>query len=139
MENITVGNIAAVIGSLVAIISGVAYLKKNLKDWVSSAVKDDIQSLHGEISDVKNQLVQIEDARLQDNAESSRYRILRFYDELLHGQRHTKEHFDQVLDCVDEYQRYCGSHPTYKNSKCVQAIKGIQRINEKCAEENSYL
>ena len=139
MENITVGNIAAVIGSLVAILSGIAYLKRNLKDWVSSAVKDDIQSLRGDIDGVKNQLTQIEENRLQDNAESSRYRILRFYDELLHGQKHTKEHFDQILDCVDEYERYCNSHPEYKNSKCVSAIKGIKRINDKCAEENAYL
>lgn len=139
MENITVGNIAAVIGSLVAIISGVAYLKKNLKDWVSAAVKDDIQSLHGEIGKINDKLDDIEGARSRDKADTSRYRILRFYDELLHGQRHTKEHFDQILDCIDEYERYCDENPKYLNSKAVQAIKGIRRINEKCAEEASYL
>ena len=41
----------------------------------------------------------------QSEATTCRYRILRFNDEILHEQRHTKEHFDQILDDITRYEK----------------------------------
>lgn len=68
-----------------------------------------------------------------------RYRILRFDDEIRHDKRHTKEHFDQVLEDIDNYEIYCRNHPSFPNNKAVLAIKNIKDVYDKCTDENLFL
>ena len=68
-----------------------------------------------------------------------RTRILRFNDEIIRGMHHTKEHFDDVLDDITEYSRYCEMHKDFKNEKAVQAIANVTRTYQRCEEENSFL
>lgn len=68
-----------------------------------------------------------------------RYRILRFDDEIRHKVKHTEEHFNQIMEDIDDYERYCSGHPNYKNSKAVSAIENTRRTYEKCRRENSFL
>lgn len=75
----------------------------------------------------------------ESEATTCRYRILRFNDEVLHDQHHTKEHFDQILDDITRYERYCADHPEYENNKAVFAIANIKRVYQKCADENIFL
>ena len=75
----------------------------------------------------------------ENNATTARYRILRFNDELLHGTRHSKEHFDQVLGDITSYESYCAGHPEYENNKAVLAIQHIKRIYQQCITENDFL
>lgn len=62
------------------------------------------------------------------NATNARTRILRFDDELINNVRHTREYFQQILDDVDTYEKYCATHPNYKNNMCVMAIEHIRRV-----------
>lgn len=75
----------------------------------------------------------------ESEATNCRYRILRFDDEIRHKVKHTEEHFNQIMDDIDNYERYCSSHPNYKNSKAVSAIENTRRTFEKCRRENSFL
>lgn len=75
----------------------------------------------------------------ENEATTARYRILRFDDEIRHKSRHTEEHFNQILEDIDAYERYCKDHPKFKNSKAVSAIENIGRTYEKCRQENSFL
>lgn len=75
----------------------------------------------------------------ENEATTCRYRILRFNDEILHDQKHTKEHFDQILDDVTRYEKFCTEHPEYENNKAVLAIENIKRVYKKCSDENTFL
>ncbi len=75
----------------------------------------------------------------ENEATTCRYRILRFNDEILHDQKHTKEHFDQILDDITRYEQFCTDHPDYENNKAVMAIKNIKRVYEKCSDDNTFL
>lgn len=75
----------------------------------------------------------------ESEATNARYRILRFDDEIRHKVKHTEEHFNQIMDDIDDYERYCSSHPNYKNSRAVSAIENTRRTYEKCRRENSFL
>jgi hypothetical protein len=78
----------------------------------------------------------------QDNeryAISCRYRILHFNDELLHGIKHSKEHFDQTLSDITEYDSYCAKHPDFKNQITIHATKNILQTYDKCTAEASFL
>nr|DAG45249.1 MAG TPA: hypothetical protein [Caudoviricetes sp.] len=70
---------------------------------------------------------------------SCRTRILRFNDELLHRETHTKEHFDQVLSDITAYDSYCKQHPEFQNQITVHASKNILQTYDKCTAESSFL
>lgn len=72
-------------------------------------------------------------------AKQCRTRILRFNDELIRGDRHTKEHFYDVLDDITEYTQYCRTHKDFKNEKAVMAIANVKRVYQQCETNNSFL
>lgn len=72
-------------------------------------------------------------------AETARYRIIRFNDEIRHDVRHTEEHFTQIIGDIDTYERYCREHPKFPNGKAVRSVANIRKIYDKCCEENTFL
>ena len=72
-------------------------------------------------------------------AKQCRLRILRFNDEILQNRRHTKEHFDEILGDITEYEIYCSEHKDYKNNKAVMAIHNVNRVYSECMAKNSFL
>lgn len=74
-----------------------------------------------------------------DKADTRRYRILRFDDELRHNQLHSKEHYNQILEDITEYEHYCEDNPKYKNNKAVLAIENIKKSYKRCSANNTFL
>ena len=72
-------------------------------------------------------------------AETARYRIIRFNDEIRHDVRHTEEHFTQIIEDIDTYEKFCEEHPKFHNGKAVRSIANIRKIYDKCCEEHSFL
>lgn len=68
-----------------------------------------------------------------------RTRILRFSDEVIRGMHHTEEHFNDVLDDITEYTRYCDTHKEFKNEKAVLAIENVKQAYRWCAENDDFL
>lgn len=72
----------------------------------------------------------------QNQAISSRVRILRFGDELRQGStQHSKESFDQVLDDITKYNQYCITHPEFENDRTVLTSKVIKDTYQKLFTE----
>ena len=63
-----------------------------------------------------------------NNATLARTHILRFDDELINNIHHSKEYFQQTLMDIDTYERFCNTHPTYRNNTCALAIEHIKRV-----------
>lgn len=140
MEAITLADVGMFVAFLVALISGIGFLKKNLKEWVTDAVKPEMDSLHTTMDTLQTSIDTIQEDRLRDKADEARRQILLFNDELLRGVKHSKEHFDNVLLDVNEYTRYCNRHAgDYENAKCVLAIEEIKRCYQICEAEGKFL
>ena len=75
----------------------------------------------------------------ENEATACRYRILRFNDELINEVYHTQEHFNQILDDVTRYEKYCEEHPDYENNKAILAIQNVKNTYKKCADKNLFL
>lgn len=75
----------------------------------------------------------------EGDAKNARYRIIRFNDEIRHNVRHTEEHFNQIIDDIDTYEKYCRTHPKFSNGKGVHSVANVKKIYEKCSDENSFL
>ena len=72
-------------------------------------------------------------------AKDARTRGLRFGDELIHDVRHTKEHFDDVLRDITEYEKYCDEHPKFENDQMHITAEHIKETYHKCLKEHSFL
>lgn len=72
-------------------------------------------------------------------AKDARTRVLRFGDELIHDVRHTKEHFDDVLRDITEYEKYCDEHPKFENDQMHITAEHIKETYHRCLKEHSFL
>lgn len=119
-------------------------VKKN-QEWHQQSIdirdqfNGSIKEIGNKIDAVNRDLQEMKREMSQDKATTCRYRILRFADEIGHGAKHSKEHFDQILDDVTIYERYCDDHPEYENNKAVLAIENIKRIYQNCVSEGMFL
>lgn len=125
---------------LLATLVEVAPIKINPWGWVAKTVG---RALNGEVLDkvstLERDVRQIKDEAARREAVSARTRILRFGDEILHGVLHTKEHFDQTLKDITDYERYCEEHPEFENSCAVLTIKKIETTYMERLEKNDFL
>lgn len=72
-------------------------------------------------------------------AKAARTRVLRFGDELIHNVHHTKEHFDDVLRDISDYEKYCDDHPKFENDQMHITADYIKSTYRKCLETHSFL
>lgn len=75
----------------------------------------------------------------EERAKNARQRILRFNDELLFRTKHSKEHYDDVLEDIDKYEEYCINHPEYKNNKANRAIENIRNEYDSHLQNHDFL
>lgn len=72
-------------------------------------------------------------------AKTCRRDILKFNDEILLNIKHTQEHFTEILEVIDDYEKYCEAHPDYPNNKAILAIENIKTTYSKCLKEHAFL
>lgn len=94
---------------------------------------NEINGLKTEITDLKKEIQKIDervdkiDARIdENNAIQCRSRILRFGDEVSHGQNHSRDHFKQIFCDITTYNSYCHSHPEFQNDMTKITSKRIE-------------
>ena len=99
-----------------------------------------------EIADIKKEQRETKDKlekHIQDDDERDanmhRQRILRFNIELMRGEDFTLECFNDMLLDIDEYERFCETHPGYKNNRAVMAIANIKRVYQDHEENGGFL
>ena len=97
------------------------------------------KDLFDKIDAIDQKVVSLEEKSDERNADSCRSQILRFGDEILHGVPHSKEHYDDILRLITEYENYCADHPKYMNNVAVATIKHIKHMYQRHLEEDSFL
>lgn len=104
--------------------------------WFGKKIMGDVSKQLSGISEQLNAHIE-EDAK--DKAKRSRVRILRFADEILQGERHSQEHFNEILEDITEYNRYCATHPDFPNDKAAISIGHIENVYRARLENNDFL
>lgn len=137
VEAITTVILALIAGTTLVQISPI---KVNPWSWIAKAIG---RAINAEVMQKMDKLEK--DLEKQKNyseeqaAKECRIRILRFGDEILHGSQHSKEHFDQILLDVTEYENYCREHPEFKNNVTVMTTSRIKATYQDCLEKRSFL
>ena len=99
---------------------------------INKEVMDRVNALAKEVDELKK------DEELE-RVRFARQRILRFNDEILFEKRHSKEHFDEILDDITLYENYCADHEDYENNKAVLAIGTIKEVYKQCLKTHDFL
>ncbi len=115
-------------------------IKINPWSWIGRAIG---RAINGEVLE-KVEKISCEVKQLKNDddeqwASLSRTHILRFGDEILHGVSHSKEHFDQILLDISNYESYCKAHPQYRNNIANATIEQIKKTYQMCLEKNNFL
>ena len=137
------------IGILI-ILAGMIKIPKielNLWNWIGRTVgrsinkemMDQVNDLQSEIKGRKTEIDTLKKEEELERVRQARQRILRFNDEILFEKRHSKEHFDEILDDIDTYEEYCRTHEEYENNKAVLAIATIREVYKDCLKTHDFL
>lgn len=93
----------------------------NRHDSKNDRTKDILKA----VADTNTRLTALEKSFAQDKATQARTKILRFRDELYNNIDHSQEYFEQVLDDIEAYNKYCSIHPEFRNGRTKIAAKYI--------------
>ena len=74
-----------------------------------------------------------------EKARNMRYRILRFYDEICEGRKHSESHFEDILEDISDYENFCSRHPDFKNSRGKIAMQGIEETYKAVKSKGGFL
>ena len=91
------------------------------------------------IEGLSNKMSELKETIDERDAVLARTHILRFNDEIYNGIKHSKEYFDQTLEDIDNYERFCDTHPDFKNSRTVMAAQNIKDTYNRLLDGHSFL
>lgn len=114
-----------------------------LAKWLGRAINgevlesvEDVKRAQQDTRKALDEHIQSDDER---NADTLRMRVLHFNNELLRGDRHTREDFIEILAVIDAYERYCKNHPNYRNNRASHAIANIGRVYDERLKLRDFL
>lgn len=115
-------------------------IKINPWTWLARVIGRAINAeLIEKVDSLEQQFKKMQEDDAEREAKSARIRILRFGDECQQKILHSQEHFDQIIDDIDQYEAFCTAHPDFKNNKAVLTIANIKETYRKRRAENDFL
>lgn len=135
-------SIIVIIAIVVLSLLEISKIKFNPWSWLGSIIhKDIVKELEAnklEISELKKDFNEFKREQLFNEATAARRRILRFNDEAVFGVKHTREHFDEIISDIDNYEAFCKENRDYQNNKGKLAMKNIKDIYQDRIRDNTF-
>lgn len=114
------------------------WIMSPLRKALNQPIMDEVKAVNKKVGEVQAQLDEHIRVSEEGEALTSRNRILRFNDEILEGKQHSKEHYDNLLETIDEYETFCTAHPEFPNNKCLMAIENIKEEYKERLHNGSF-
>ena len=105
--------------------------RKDNREDCAKKILDMIQKLDEKIDKLDGELS-------ERGAIACRVRILKFMDEILEGWNHSKDSYNQVMQDITNYERFCAEHPMFKNNQTVATIEYIKNDYQDHLEKNDF-
>lgn len=99
---------------------------------INGEVLEKVGALEADVQGIKDDIE-------EQAAVNCRARILRFGDEVLHNDRHSKDHFDQILRDIAKYECYCKTHPDFENNVTELTGQRIKEVYMRQLHDNDFL
>jgi hypothetical protein len=118
-------------GGLIGFLEFLIRRKDNKADKNDEVLKQ-LKQISEKISDIEKRLD-------KENADDARRNILMFDDELRRSLSHSEESFNQILEDINFYEKYCLDNPRYENSKAVNAIANINKVYQQVKHDDLFI
>lgn len=113
---------------------------KRLGKVVNEDLNQTIENLAENVSELEKKVDNLDEEQAEKEAKHSRRRILRFADECRREEKHSLEHFNEIIEGdIKGYRQYCKDNPNFENDKCVMSISFIESAYKHCLENNDFL
>lgn len=106
---------------------------------VNKRINDQEEKVNDQIEDLKQDVEHLQDKIEEKDALSIRRRILHFNRELVKGELHTEEEYNEILDDITAYEKYCLEHPQFPNKKAVFAEENIHKSYKERLDKRDFL
>ena len=114
MESITLGQMAAALALIVAVIAGVKTLKKSIKEWLGSALKEEFDKLEKSNAEILKRLDSVD-------IENCKNFLVTFLAELSRGEVKDETELQRFWEEYEHYSKLGGN--SYIRNK-VEELKG---------------
>lgn len=111
-------------------------LKIDPWSWIGDALT---KGLNKKVDKLEDQVGLLSKTVEEQAAVNARVRILRFGDEILHKEKHSKDHFESILRDAAVYEQYCAEHPEFKNGITEPTIEVIRASYRERLEKGDFL
>lgn len=116
-----------------------AWLFRKIGKAFQGELIDKVDNLETKVDDLNTKMTNHEAKDEEDKILNKRKDILVFSDEIYNKQYHSKEHFEEILSLIDDYEDYCDAHPNFENNKALIAIEQIKDVYHDCLENHKFL
>lgn len=121
MEQITLGQIGIAVGFLVALIAGVNALKKSIKEWLNSALKENFDRVDKRFDGLDKRLDGLEKRLDSVDIENCKNYLVTFLAEAARGEIKDETEMQRFWEEYEHYQKLGGN--SYIKNK-VEELKG---------------
>lgn len=121
MEQITLGQIGIAVGFLVALIAGVNALKKSIKEWLNSALKENFDRVDKRFDGLDKRLDGLEKRLDSVDIENCKNYLVTFLAEAARGEIKDETELQRFWEEYEHYQKLGGN--SYIKNK-VEELKG---------------
>lgn len=105
---------------------------------LNKEVLEKVDKLKEDINETKQDLKNhIADSEIE-KMKNIRQKIIRFSDEVYAKRKHSKEHYEEMMDFIDVYEKFCKLHPDFPNNMALDAIRNIKEQYTKHKENNDF-
>lgn len=130
--------LVALVGIIPTIVSNRKKTQGSIED-MKSEISAEINATKKEVENVRQNFDSHIDEYEANKAKQSRYRILRFYDEVCGGVRHSESHWEDILDDIDFYESYCDAHKEFKNNRGHAAMDHLKETYKRVKAKGMFL
>ena len=106
---------------------------------ITESTRTELKAMKAEVAETRSLITE---HVVQDGAREANQRrrsILNFNNEILRDIPHTKEEFIDILQDIDDYERYCCENPDYKNNRAALAINNIRDVYKARLKKHDFL
>lgn len=107
-------------------------MNKYIESSVSNAITDAVNSIKENVEQLTDKIEKLHEQevyeREKEKALTCRRNVISFADGVSHGNTYSSELWNQTLEDITYYERFCEQHPDFPNGKAVSSIKMLKTV-----------
>lgn len=115
------------------------YVAIQIGKAINKETLEKLDDLEKKVSEIEKHDKEQDENDKEEKAKAARRRILRYADEVRRKEKHSEEYFNDILEDITFYKKYCDDHPLFKNEKSVMAIDAVEKAYKHAHDTNDFL